>query len=109
MKLKVSELEGGLLDAMVAKAEGFKAKVKTRDDGSTVCFVACDGTRAYSSYWEDGGPIIERERIETGATRSGRWGACVFDSHEWQYGPTILIAAMRCYVESKFGPEIEME
>ena len=50
-KHKVSELEGALLDAAVAKAEGrLEAWWNTNE--------------AYSVEWSDGGPIIERERIE---------------------------------------------
>jgi len=66
--------------------------------------------------WSQAGPIIERERIdvmsELGTDPS--WSAYVnnntdagiplFDGH----GPTPLIAAMRCYVASKLGDEVEI-
>jgi hypothetical protein len=64
----------------------------------------------YSTNWAQGGPIIERERISVWA-RGNEWAAESFipnaQGHE-QTGPTPLIAAMRCYVASKLGDEIEI-
>jgi hypothetical protein len=58
MKHKVSELEGVLLDAAVALADG-KQWVQISEDE-----VQVDGMPFWPScMWEDGGPIIERERI----------------------------------------------
>lgn len=75
----------------------------------------------YSTDWSEGGPIIEREKI-TVAPTDGKsfigqapWSAyriaTLFEEgfdHEHQHGPTPLIAAMRCYVASKLGDEIEI-
>lgn len=59
-----------------------------------------------SRAWEHGGPIIERERIELRNDASGGWNCmgngCYGD------GPTPLIAAMRAYVASKVGAEVEL-
>ena len=66
--------------------------------------------------WAHGGPIIERERISTnpaeGADDEGQpgWKGWVSFPNEPSavgpmYGITILIAAMRAYVASKFGDE----
>ena len=57
--------------------------------------------------WAQGGPIIERERINLVGDGGDRWMAD--DSiHMSYYGPTPLIASMRCYVASKLGDEVEI-
>jgi Protein of unknown function (DUF2591) len=66
-----------------------------------------------STDWAHGGPIIDREIIEKGLLISARLGKCeaVYPGKpEWDthYGPTPLIAAMRCAVASKMGNEIEI-
>ena len=62
----------------------------------------------YSTDWAFCGPIIERERITIeweGDPDS--WCACIMADQE-VYGPTALIAAMRCFVFSKLGNEVEI-
>jgi hypothetical protein len=59
-----------------------------------------------STDWSQGGPIIERERISI-THQVGRWAAQT-DDDLFAYGPTPLIAAMRCYVASKLGDEVEI-
>jgi hypothetical protein len=70
----------------------------------------------YSTDWAQGGPIIEREGIEI---RKGNplyfpTGNDNGDHYEslWlagkQHGPTPLIAAMRCFVASKLGDEVDV-
>jgi hypothetical protein len=73
-----------------------------------------------STDWSQGGPIIERERISTAKDPSDAyWQACIncatssmfgpgLCGDHWHYGPTPLIAAMRCYVASKLGDEVEI-
>jgi hypothetical protein len=68
-----------------------------------------------STDWAQGGPIIEREHIELTFDRDGPdilWHAkkYAFDGTLlWsESGPTPLIAAMRCYVASKLGDEVEI-
>lgn len=68
--MKVSELEGALLDYWVAKAEGFGAELCGDSRGAF-----CIRTKQYvgggsfrgpfcpSTEWADGGPIIERDQI----------------------------------------------
>lgn len=103
MKKKVSDLEGAELDLWVANA----ASMKGAD---------CGPSRFNpSGRWEHGGPIIERERIATwpdgdGWTASGPNAIFGYDGPEGKAmnsGPTLLIAAMRCFVASKFGDEVE--
>jgi hypothetical protein len=60
-----------------------------------------------STNWAHGGPIIERERIDVLYEHDLRWIAVPQKGIE-SYGPTPLIAAMRCYVASKLGDEVEI-
>jgi hypothetical protein len=96
MKMKTSELTGAALDWAVAECE------------NVYCF---DGSYTPSSDWAQGGPIIERERINIYATPTG-WDACrdtdMLNFSKIRIGPTPLIAAMRCYVASKLGDEVEV-
>jgi len=68
----------------------------------------------YSSDWSFGGPIIEREKISVEYNRAEftwLWTAYKLgDPHEEnpKGGPTPLIAAMRCYVASVLGDEVEI-
>lgn len=63
----------------------------------------------YGADWSYGGPIIEREWIELGAYHD-QWRAVFHgeDGSIYQDGPTPLVAAMRCYVASKLGDEVEI-
>jgi Protein of unknown function (DUF2591) len=122
VKHKVSELEGALLDAAVAKAllpiamrlmprsqwrEGYEPPPQL----------------AYSTEWAAGGPIIEREGIAVyrvmhgwAAVLPGEFGGYGGDrdyidvqpSFSGERGETSLMAAMRAYVASKFGEEVEL-
>lgn len=127
MKHKVSELTGTLLDTAVAIAQGWKrARVFDRfgkpwdhdswcEDGDPQRSMHnAAGTHSFapSVSWLDGGPIIERERIAIypGLDRPEIWVAAVYRAPvgHGQNGPTPLIAAMRAYVSSKFGEEVEL-
>lgn len=75
---------------------------------------------SYSTDWDVAGPIIERERIELHPSRGDApWEAGPEGSLEasgmgvsfcgsGQAGPSPLVAAMRSFVASKFGKEIEL-
>jgi hypothetical protein len=117
--MKVAELEGALLDAWVARAEGYDVVPAPTDPQG--CWVDTGGTPfpfRPSTDWSQGGQIIEREQIaiETGGEgkynpRPPTWYAIcdgIFDygHHHQGEGPTPLIAAMRAYVASKFGEEV---
>lgn len=66
------------------------------------------GTYEYSTDWAQGGPIIERECIELGLPRE-RMAKLFFRSNpSYEAGQTPLIAAMRCYVASKLGDEVDI-
>jgi hypothetical protein len=98
MKIKTSELSGAQLDWAVAHCD--------YTDPDTCSFVVNhDGFRP-SADWAQGGPIIEREGIALGQTADGWEATC--DGEVYVYGKTPLIAAMRCYVASKLGEEVEI-
>lgn len=102
--MKTSELIGPALDWAVAKIEGvlFPRSIPN-----------------YSNDWSQAGPIIERELIsiesafKAAGYGSGGWywrAACITEDDKAFFldGPTPLIAAMRCYVASILGDEIEI-
>lgn len=59
-----------------------------------------------STDWAQGGPIIEREKIELRYSNTGVY-ASYYVGGTW-FGSTPLIAAMRCYVASKLGDTIDI-
>lgn len=93
--MKVSELSGFALDWAVAKCEGLDYWQPEIGPSQP----------EYSSNWAEGGPIIERERIDVYGFDGEQWGA-EDNFRSRQYGDTPLVAAMRCYVASKLGEEI---
>jgi hypothetical protein len=96
--MKTSELTGAALDWAVAKCEGLR-------------FEEWETWGNYSTDWAQGGPIIEREAIQiTPDEYKGTWTAYMTNGGEPYEGtgPTPLIAAMRCYVASKLGDEVEI-
>jgi len=113
MKIRTNELTGPALDWAVAKCEIGKPI------GSFL-----DGVVAHPSYnnfhpstdWAQGGPIIEREGIYLRANDTAtEWKAGALSINRYDEkpgylytGPTPLIAAMRCYVASKLGDEVEI-
>ena len=102
MKIKTSELDGAALDWAVAKCEGLDIR---RLSGGE--FLLADGDFWFpSTDWAQGGPIIEREGI--GLLPSGNSYYERDGGTYYSYGSTPLIAAMRCYVASKLGDEVEV-
>lgn len=112
-KVKVAELSGAALDWAVAKCEGLTfSNVSSQGDSFRQCHKFFD----YSTNWSQGGPIIEREGIETRVhvthnntitswAAEKDWPMC---RTEGATGPTLLIAAMRCYVTSKIGDNVDI-
>ena len=98
--MKTSELTGPALDWAVCKAKG---EYQCPVDEYTAVWMT---NRRYSTDWLLGGPIIEREEICVLAPVRGLWRGR--KEGRTQYGPTPLIAAMRCYVASKLGDEVEI-
>jgi hypothetical protein len=109
--MKINELTGISLDWAVAKCEGvYSPSVDTDTDGTKR--INYGGMYPeWATDWAQGGPIIEREKIRLDcAWNPGPWkGCCKIDGvTAWMEGETPLIAAMRCYVASKLGGEIEL-
>lgn len=112
MIVKTSELSGAALDWLVARAEG-----KERDcevHASNVWYGrATSGYVQYrpSTKWEQGGPLIARERIDCISDPNGTAGwmgrTWVGGQEVRMFGSTPLIAAMRCYVAIKLGDEVD--
>ena len=121
MKIKTAELLGPALDWAVAKLEEEHDKRLTvirREDhiGHPIERETESGSYAYewwapSRIWAQGGPIIEREGIELKRSLVAPfvWAAFAFRSPRAHCtGPAPLIAAMRCFVASKLGDEVEI-
>ena len=111
--MKTAELTGAALDWAVAKCEGLEIYF---DDGF-VCLVGQPFDTAWrcwnpSTDWAQGGPIIEREKIAITGTNFHWWecdnGWYAHIGDRYSHGSTPLEAAMRCYVASKLGDEVEV-
>ena len=105
MKVKTSEAKGQVLDWAVAL---IKFPSPDYEDDDRLVYIHGDDEFHFapSIYWSQGGPIIEREKIEL--THDGfEWWARIWADEDYE-GPTPLIAAMRCYVASKLGDEVEV-
>lgn len=107
--MKVSELEGVLLDNWAAKAEQQQGGEWYREgDGTTWVRKGDHTVFRPSRLWECGGPIIEREIAFLTRHCPTKWSALANGSAPG-HGPTPLVAAMRAYVASKFGDEVPQE
>jgi hypothetical protein len=123
--MKTSELTGIALDWAVMKCEcaipaAFKS-IPTLLNGTVRVFrkdAGCSEPVSPSTNWAHGGPIIERELIGIErcihACEYHGWRALKdhpFDAsipEETTWGETPLVAAMRFYVASKLGDEVEI-
>ena len=107
--MKTSELTGATLDWAVAQIE--KPRLSQSFARKNTVVLTHGGLYAPTIDWAQGGPIIERERITSRVdTRGGRW-VSFLDGGEVtcrMVGPTPLIAAMRCYVASKLGGDVDV-
>jgi hypothetical protein len=111
--MKTSELTGATLDWAVAKCEGATDIWQAANGEWCVAFGDRTGffdEHQYSTDWARGGPIIERWEIDTAKAGVRTWRAKTVSIGRLYegIGPTPLIAAMRCYVASKLGDEIEI-
>jgi hypothetical protein len=115
--MKTNELTEAALDWAVANCEGLLAFGWKNDTGILRITLSTGECIRYipSDDWSQGGPIIEREVISVSnwAFHSMPWKASIqkadLDMPLYEeYGPTPLIAAMRCFVASKLGDEIEL-
>lgn len=105
--MKVAELEGARLEYWYFRAIG--------EFDDTVTVADADVMGPIGIGWSEIGPLIEREHLCLMRDEHGPWYAGVCKSvsagldpvtEHVHSGPTALIAAMRCYVASKFGDEV---
>lgn len=115
--MNTNELTGAALNWAVAKCEGWPLDIWFDED--QLPMVRDDEVPEYkpSTDWSQGGPIIEREGIslvydvELCQEEGQEYYATSYavESGEGRiYGPTPLIAAMRCYVAFKLGDTVEL-
>lgn len=119
--------EDGLICIYFLPDERALSAMRTR---RTICEAGGEHARPYSpsTQWERGGPLIERKHIDLrytfteGGYRTNQSvdavhakielpnGATKFDPLKvvWEYGPTPLVAAMRCYVASNLGDTVDI-
>jgi hypothetical protein len=106
MKVKTNELSGAALDWAVAKCEGRQEPEVVNN--FAVAWYTWPNTH-YSTDWAQAGPIIQREKINIQSVLCDArefWTASMYLAEN--EGQTPLIAAMRCYVASKLGDEVEI-
>ena len=129
MKIKTSELTGAALDWAVAKCENRLNHIRLnqfKQWEDLLLTQVHDDDYTYwnpSEDWAQGGPIIERECItvaigdwdvdQTPIVQTWSARSLVCEIHAatndgWLCGSTPLIAAMRCFVASKLGNEVEV-
>ena len=111
MKVKTYNLIEATLDWAVAKCEGFVLPDMTH---SLYDWFKAYGPR-YSTDWALGGPLKEREKIETrwiitDSEGGGYWQAANLftDTYGYTHRKSELAAAMRCYVASKLGDVVDI-
>ena len=125
IKIKTTDLSGPALDWAVAICNGYEYDAES---GLLYSHKEPHFFKCYSADWSQGGPLIEREGInvvrcndlyfpsgnEHGDYYEQYWKAEIKGYGDLtiplykEYGPTPLIAAMRCFVASKLGDEIEI-
>jgi hypothetical protein len=122
MKVKTSKAKDQVLNYLLAKCEGKTKLYQIRRGDSRV--IDTDHPEYFEQYkrqhdeystdWALGGPIIEREWLDitpwpNESDEDLRWQCKQHDSIDCvAFGPTPLVAAMRCYVASKLGDEVEV-
>ena len=118
MKIKTADLIGPALDWAVAQCES--VEVEYINDGITRCLLRVSpftGMYRPSADWAIGGPLIEREELglkrNAPCSQGREWEASPSITAKgaggkWGYGPTPLIAAMRCVVASRLGAEVDV-
>lgn len=127
--MKTSDLTGAALDWAVAKCEGYRDANNPEEHTEleeALCWHNWDMMRnpgvaakhlvdlGYSTSWDKGGPIIEREMLAPEPLLDTNCALIKWRCRNWKgdgsdfCGPTPLIAAMRCFVASKLGDEVDV-
>lgn len=125
MKKKTAELIGAALDWAIATAQeriigfdpmGFSPKGPNGgfwvwedhdNDHQEIYHRSIGYSYSPSTSWAQGGPIVESEKTEFDFDEDEQTFRA-YDGVHGAHGPTHLIAAMRCYVASKLGDEIDI-
>lgn len=99
--MKVSELNTYAIDWAVARCENLYD-----DHNKQAPQIFFDAN--YSTDWWVAGEIIEREMITITPADHEGWNAYAHPKQEAIWGDTPLVAAMRCYIRSRMGDDIEI-
>lgn len=136
-KIKTADLTGPALDWTVAKCEGWRVSVtefrKSQISSSKFAYssvlakggpiielekitvVCAEGdynpskagtSECYDTYW-----VATRGKLSASTVygpQGDNWGECFQIDADAVQGPTPLIAAMRCFVASKLGDEVDV-
>ena len=122
MKTRTSDLTGAALDWAVLEA--MKPDLEHPERAGITTFGPLFGSgykyprwggRKYnpSTNWSLGGPIIERENLSVMPAAGEGWRSYKTHRVDWAQqcyadGPTPLVAAMRCFVASRLGDEVDI-
>lgn len=123
-KVKTNELTGAALDWAVAQCEQLECEAFNGNVFLAPKHAVRSGNAMRiwrpSANWSHGGPIIEREigNLWKGNKLNPQepdvWTAAAYLKATdgtllyYESGPTPLVAAMRCYVASKLGDEVDV-
>jgi hypothetical protein len=112
MKVKTSELSWSALDWAVAKSLGFEGFRRLKNSEGSILVLRSFNP---SGNWEQGGRIIERFKIDIAHLQDGCVAYMHFSNDDddivqrsEERGESELIAAMRCFVASKLGDEVQV-
>ena len=116
--MKTSDLTGAALDWAVAKCEGIELEsgYGVQETSGYYNRLLVDGRMSKgqsmlvryipSTDWAQGGKLIEKEMVSLEWTGED-WMAYIWHDREY-FGPTPLVAAMRCYVDHVIGDEVDI-
>ena len=116
--MKTSELTGAALDWAVAKCEGIELEsgYGVQETSGYYDRLLVDGRMSKgqsmlvrytpSTDWAQAGELIEKEMVSLEWTGED-WMAYIWHDREY-FGPTPLVAAMRCYVDHVIGDEVDI-
>ena len=130
MIINVNEAQGVVLDWLVAKAQKIEVVAWITEDRKayfvvlkedftdklpTTFYGDPESTYYPSARWDQAGPIIESHAISLNFDNDPGylWAAWTpaplrDEAEAFGYGNAMLIAAMRCYVISKLGDQVEV-
>ena len=114
IKVKTTELIGPALDWAVAKVEGFIDDPESWLYGAGLGRIMA-GTFRPSTDWSQGGPLIDKMggfelKVWLESKPETKCEAHIhnYDGNWIVFGPTPLVAAMRCLVAAKLGDTVQV-